>query len=70
MTAMRALLGPDGWLWQNSECLRAVTFVPEYNQIALRFGLRVGLEVWGRNPKSFLYDGVLQDTIFLGISKP
>jgi hypothetical protein len=70
LAAMWAFLGPSGWLWKNSECVRAVTFVPEYNRIALRFGLRAGLEVYGRNPKSFLRDGALQDQILLGIGKP
>lgn len=69
LIAMRELLGQGGWLWSQTPCLRAVTYVAEYNSVALRFGLRAGLTVYGRNPKSYLKSGVLQDQILLGISK-
>jgi hypothetical protein len=69
LTAMKALLGPSGWLWANTTCERAVTYVVESNPIALRFGLRAGLTVYGRNFKSYRKGGVLQDQILMGISK-
>ncbi len=70
LAAMRALLGPDGWLWGNSPCLRAVTYVPACNTIAHRFGLRAGLIEFGRNPDSLLKNHRLQDQILMGTSKP
>lgn len=69
LAAFDELLGADGWLWKNTPCVRAVTFVPESNPIAHRFGVRAGLKAFGRNPKSFQKAGVAQDLILLGISK-
>ncbi len=69
LTAMKELLGPGGWLWSHTSCLRAVTYVPEYNVIARRFGLRAGLTEWGKNPKSYRKNGRLHDEIWMGISK-
>jgi hypothetical protein len=69
LAATRELLGPGGWLWANTECLRAVTFVPEWNLIARRFGLRAGLKEYGRDTKCFMLNGILQDEILLGIGK-
>lgn len=70
LAAMRELLGPQGWLWRNTECRRAVTYVPAYNRVAHRFGLRAGLQEYGRNPDSYLKHGELVDQILLGISRP
>jgi len=70
LAALRELIGPGGWLWKNTPCLRLVTNVPAWNGIALRFGLRGGLSEYGRNPESFMKGGRLFDQILLGISKP
>ena len=70
LAAMRELLGPGGWLWANTRCLRAVTNVPACNRIADRFGRRAGLIPYGRNPKSYLKNGLLDDQILMGVSKP
>jgi hypothetical protein len=70
LTAMHELLGPHGWLWKHTPCVRAVTSVVESNAIAHRFGLRAGLKAYGRNLKSYKKDGKLQDQILLGASKP
>jgi hypothetical protein len=70
LQAIRELLGPDGWLWSHTPCLRAVTTVPASNAIAHRFGLRAGLLPYGRNPESFMKNGWLQDLILLGINRP
>lgn len=69
LIAMKELLGQGGWLWSHTPCLRAVTYVPEYNAVALRFGLRAGLTVYGRNPASYLRGGRLQDQILMGIAR-
>ncbi len=69
LAAMRELLGPGGWLWANTPCLRAVTNIPACNAIARRFGLRAGLKTYGRNPASYRKDGQLVDQILMGISK-
>lgn len=58
------------WLWTNSECLRVITDVPEYNVHALKFALDAGMEKFGLNPKSYMKNGKLMDVILLGVSKP
>ena len=68
--ALWELIGPGGWLWSHTDCLRAVTNVPTYNRIAHRFGLRAGLTEYGRNPDSFMKNGKLHGQILLGASKP
>jgi len=70
LKAFDELLGPGGWLWANTPCVRAVTFVAESNAIAHRFGIRAGLKAYGRNPLSYQKNGTLQDQILFGISKP
>jgi hypothetical protein len=69
LAAMKALLGPDGWLWANTECRRAVTYVAATNRIAFRFAIRAGLTIYGTNPMSYLLHGTLTDQILFGISK-
>jgi len=70
LAAMRELLGADGWLWTNTNCRRATTYVAASNPLALRFGLRAGLKTFGRDPLSYFKSGELHDRILLGIGKP
>lgn len=66
-----AMLGAIRWLWQQQPSLaRVVTMVPSCNRIALRFGLRAGLEQYGRNPNSYMKGGQMCDQILLGVSRP
>ena len=58
------------WVWKNTICYRLVTKVPACNRLALRFAERSGMVKFGRNLKSFLKYGELQDEIWLGISRP
>lgn len=69
LRAMQELLGPGGWLWRKSPCVRAVTAVPSFNAIARRFGQRAGLTEYGRNPRSYSKLGTLYDLILMGVSK-
>jgi RimJ/RimL family protein N-acetyltransferase len=57
------------WVFENTNCERLVTEIPEYNSLALRFALKAGMEKYGYNPKSFKKDGVLHGVMMLGISK-
>lgn len=57
------------WLFNNSNCLRITTTVPDYNKLAIRLSLKSGMELIGINKKSFLKDGVLYDQQLFGISK-
>lgn len=58
------------WLWENTDCQRLVTTVPDYNRLALVFAKASGMKEYGRNPESFMKDGKLRDLILLGIGRP
>jgi RimJ/RimL family protein N-acetyltransferase len=58
-----------GWIWKELGCQRLVTNIPESNKIAHRFGQRIGLIEFGRNPLSYLKDGKLEGQILMGISE-
>lgn len=57
------------WVFRNTECLRLITDVPEYNTLALRFAHMAGMTQFGVNPKSYMKNGILHDVTMLGISK-
>lgn len=58
------------WIWENTTCVRVTTNVPDQNRLALMYAKQVGFKEFGINPKSYMKDGILQDQILLGISKP
>ncbi len=58
------------WIWDNTQCQRIITNVPRKNRIARKFAEAAGLVQFGLNPSSFMKDGMLQDQILLGISRP
>lgn len=57
------------WVWANTICQRIITDVPEENRLALKLAKEAGMIEFGRNPKSYMKDGILHDQILLGISK-
>ena len=57
------------WVWDNTECVRIVAHIPEYNTLAISFSVRCGLTGFGMNPKSHKKNGQLHNLILLGISK-
>lgn len=58
------------WFWSNTSCLRLYTSVAAYNSVAIVFAKYAGFTEFGRNKKSFMKRGRLQDQILLGLSKP
>jgi hypothetical protein len=69
--AHNAITGLIAWLWrQIPELARITTSVPACNDVALRFGLRAGLSLYGVNPCSFKKGGKLWDQILLGVTRP
>lgn len=63
----RAMLS---YLWENTDCRRLVTSVPDDNRKASIFARASGMKEYGRNPESFMKDGKLRDLILLGIGRP
>lgn len=57
------------WFFENSNCLRITTTVPEFNHLATRLSLMAGMTLIGVNKKSFLKNGQLFDQYLYGISK-
>lgn len=68
--ARKAGRGMAEWVWANTLCHRITTSVPESNRLALQFALACGMTIFGRNEKSILKGGRLQDQVLLGISRP
>jgi hypothetical protein len=58
-----------GWLAKNTECKRLTAAVPSTNWPALIYGTHgIGLQYVGKQPRSFMKGGHLQDLILLGLS--
>ena len=57
------------WIFENTDCLRIVTNVPDYNRLAFKYAIECGLIRYGLNPASYMKDGKLHNQILLGISK-
>ena len=68
--AMNAFQSMLGWMWQNTRASRIVGEIAQENRRAVKFAVRAGFQEYGRNEKSTLRGGVLQDQVCLGISKP
>ncbi len=70
LAAMRALLGPDGWIWSNTPCQRVSASLPAWNRVAQRFAYRAGLREFGRNPEASQKGRLLHDLVLMGIGRP
>lgn len=57
------------WTFNEIDCRRLITNVPENNVLAKRLAISVGMQQFGINHKSFLKNGILLDQTMLGISK-
>jgi RimJ/RimL family protein N-acetyltransferase len=58
------------WVWTNTPCERLITTVPDVNRLAFRFALKAGMKKYGANPRSYQKDGILHNTILLGLDRP
>ena len=57
------------WLFDNTDCMRIIAWIPEYNRLAIRMALDSGLRQCGINEQSFLKNNNLYDLLLFGISK-
>lgn len=57
------------WIFETTCCVRIIAEIPEYNRHARRFAVKCGMMEYGRNPKAYMKDGRLWDTLLMGISK-
>lgn len=58
------------WMWSHTTAKRITGSIPIYNRRAIAFAKRMGGQVYGVNPQSWLKDGRLRDQILIGVSKP
>jgi RimJ/RimL family protein N-acetyltransferase len=57
------------WLFENTECQKVTTSVPEYNEPARRMAMMAGMRIEGCNRASFMKHGILYDQLLLGFTK-
>lgn len=57
------------WMFQNTDCKRLITNVPDGNTLAIRLAQKSGMDIFGYNPSSFLKNGQLIGQTILGVSK-
>lgn len=68
-TAARAARKIIAWVFEQTQCLKLITLVPECNKVAAAYARRAGLVDEGLLTKSFLKGGVLHDQLLLAICK-
>lgn len=64
-----ALTGAFDWIFGNTSAQRIVATIPIYNRLALKLAEAADMKLYGANPKSFMKNGELHDTLLFGISK-
>lgn len=57
------------WIFENTECLKVITFVPETNKKAFNLAVKTGLKIEGFINHSFMKNNHLVGQYLLGISK-
>lgn len=67
--AIHAAKDAGRWMFENTECRKIVTLVPEDNRPAMAYALAGGMEKEGVIKNSILKDGDLLDQTILGIGK-
>ena len=67
--AIHAAKDAGDWMFENTQCRKVVTLVPEDNRAALLYALATGMEKEGLVTNSILKDGDLLDQTLLGIGK-
>jgi len=57
------------WIFNNTQCIRLVTKIPESNACAEKLASACGMTIYGINPDSFSINGAIQTMKLYGISK-
>ena len=63
----RAMLA---WIWENMAVDKLVATIPEDNRKALLYTLKIGFQIEGICPKSFVRGGKVINQTHIGISRP
>lgn len=57
------------WIFENTDCERLVTQIPESNRLAERLAENAGMTRYGINPHSFMLNNKTESQILYGITK-
>ena len=57
------------WMFEYTECLKIMTWIPGFNHSAVLFAKSCGFNMEGNNRRSFLKGGILFDQFLYGISQ-
>lgn len=57
------------WIFDNTDCLKVITLVPDFNSGALEMAMSAGMLIEGVNRASFMKNGTLYDQTMLGFTK-
>jgi hypothetical protein len=58
------------WIWHTTECQRIIGEIAWSNRLALRMVISAGCVPFGIDSASFLKNGILEDRVAVGISRP
>lgn len=58
------------WLWKNTGYKRVLGKTPAFNRLALKFAMKMGMEVIGIDRQSIQKHGRLWDQFIFGMSRP
>jgi RimJ/RimL family protein N-acetyltransferase len=67
--AVNAAISVIEWIFNNTECQRLVTEIPDGNVPAERLAINAGMQQYGLNPHSFKIDNVIKSIKLYGITK-
>lgn len=65
--SVEALRASLKWMFINTDCKRVTTRIPDDNKLAIKFGVKAGLEFVGLEPESWLKGGRLIDQHIYGV---
>lgn len=68
--AIQAALEFREWIWKYSNCNRLIGNIIKSNKAAIWFAKRCGMTVFGINEKSFMRNGIIQDQVMVGVTRP
>ncbi len=57
------------WIFDNTDCARLITQIPEDNIPAERLAINAGMSIYGINPDSFKINNVIKSVKLYGITK-
>ena len=57
------------WFFEQTQCERLIGEIAEFNRCAIAYAQAMGMQQYGRNPRSFARHGRLWDVVLFGLSR-